>query len=165
MAGGNTRRRQQSNEEITPGLNDFMGGFNLAGISGDRQDRIINAAIAAMKRKSEAEARKSEAEAAAIASHNEPPPVPPPSSSQQPEGETALSPEAQTAALLRPDLPRLEIGKIFLNTFNHKSLYKMSCEAAYKDNERDQNMVVDGDSIRIVKTTGTYKDFGNNPNI
>ncbi|MCJ1360883.1 MAG: hypothetical protein MMC33_010892, partial [Icmadophila ericetorum] len=78
MAGGNTRRRQQSNKEITPGLNDFMGGFNLAGISGDRQDRIINAAIAAMQ-------RKSEAEAAAIASHNEPPPVPPPSSSQQPE--------------------------------------------------------------------------------
>ncbi|MCJ1359213.1 MAG: hypothetical protein MMC33_009213 [Icmadophila ericetorum] len=142
---------------------NLLGGLNLAGLSEERQGRLINATIASMQLKAEAEARKTDAEAAAIAARNEPPPVP--TGSSQLEGEIALPPEALAAALLRPDLPRTEIGKIFLNTFNPKSLYKLSAHSRFKDNERDQNVVVDGDAVRVIKTSGTYKDFGNNPDV
>ncbi|MCJ1360831.1 MAG: hypothetical protein MMC33_010840, partial [Icmadophila ericetorum] len=162
MAGGNTRCRRSNSGDDELQLPSAGGGINFTGLAAAQQNRLIDAIIA----REAATQRKADAETSAInARTNQPPPVPPPNPSQQLEGENTLPPEALTATLLRPDLPRVEVGKIFLNTFNPKSLYKLSRAGGYNDNERDQNMVLDGDLVKVVKTTGTYKNFGRDPYI
>ncbi|MCJ1359938.1 MAG: hypothetical protein MMC33_009941 [Icmadophila ericetorum] len=166
-----TIRISQTREEEHGEEGDNRQGTNIIqpriGFTEAQRDALFDAQMArenALRAKIEAETREINSRTGNPTLHL-PPPVPSSSTIYQLEGEAPIPPEAMSAINLRPDLPRDEIKRIYLNTFTPKNLYKLTEGSIINDNHREQNMVLEGESIKFVRTTGTYKDYGKDAQI
>ena len=73
--------------------------------------------------------------------------------------------EVKNLSLSLPGLPRQEIAKIFNNTFRPQNLYKLRMVAGFEDSDRDSNLAIVAGEIKLLKPTGSFKDFGPTPAI
>ena len=59
------------------------------------------------------------------------------------------------------DSPKAEIAQIYENRFKPENLYKFYHLKGHEDKDRDENITLEHNQMKIKKVTGTLRDFGN----